>query len=56
MMQPISAGYNLDTNKYPRVHEWIERVKKETQPHFDQAHKVPMKLRATILNDQKSKL
>ncbi len=56
MMQPISAGYNLDTNRFPRVQDWMERVKKETQPHFDQTHKIPMRLRETILKDQKSKV
>ena len=55
MMQPISAGYNLDTNRFPRVQDWMERVKKETQPHFDDAHKIPLRLRETILKDQKSK-
>jgi hypothetical protein len=56
MMQPISAGYNLDTNRFPRVQDWMERVKKETQPHFDQTHKIPMRLRETILKDQQSKV
>jgi hypothetical protein len=56
MMQPIASGYNVDTNKFPRVQDWMERVKKETQPHFDEAHKVPMRLRAQILKDVKSKV
>lgn len=52
MMQPISAGYNLDVNRFPRVQDWMERVKNDTQPHFDQAHKIPMRLRETILKGQ----
>jgi hypothetical protein len=56
MMQPISAGYNLNTNKYPRVQDWMERVKKETQPHFDEAHKITTRLRESILKTEKSKV
>ncbi len=55
MMQPISCGYNLDTNKFPRVQDWMERVKKDTQPHFKDAHAVTMKLREKILKEEKAK-
>ncbi|UJR08685.1 hypothetical protein I4U23_012943 [Adineta vaga] len=54
MMQPISAGYNYDTEKFPRVQDWMERVKKETQPHFDQAHVVSMRLKEKVLQDEKA--
>ncbi|CAF0844614.1 unnamed protein product [Adineta steineri] len=52
MMQPISAGYNVDATKFPRVQDWMERVKNETQPHFDKAHTIPMRLRDTILKEK----
>lgn len=52
MMQPIAAGYNLDTTRFPRVQDWMDRVKKDTAPHFDQAHRIPMRLRETILKGQ----
>lgn len=45
MMQPLAAGYDLDANKYPRVNEWMARVKNETQPYFDEAHQIPMRMR-----------
>ncbi|CAF0819340.1 unnamed protein product [Adineta ricciae] len=48
MMQPISAGYDFDAKKFPRVQEWMERVKKETQPHFDQAHVFSMRLKKSM--------
>jgi hypothetical protein len=34
----------------------MERVKKETQPYFDQAHAIPMRMREGILKTEKSKL
>lgn len=52
MMQPIAGGYDLNTNKFPRVQDWMERVKKETQPHFDEAHQVALRLRETILKSK----
>lgn len=55
-MQPIAAGYNLNQEKFLRVYQWMERVKKETQPYFDQAHVFPMKMREGILKNEKSKL
>ncbi len=56
LMQPIAAGYNLNKDKFPRVFDWMERVKKETQPYFDQAHVIPMRMRDGILQNEKSKL
>lgn len=56
MMQPIAGGFDLDTKKYPRVHNWIERVKKETQPHFDESHAIVLRVREQILKSDKSKL
>lgn len=55
-MQPISAGYDFDTAKFPRVADWLTRVKKETQPYFDQAHRIPMLMREVFLQREKSKL
>jgi hypothetical protein len=55
-MQPIAVGYDLNKEKFPRVYDWMERVKKETQPFFDQAHLIPMRMRAGILKNEKSKL
>lgn len=56
MMQPVSAGYNLDVKKFPRVQDWMERVKKETQPHFDEAHAISMRLRDMILEQEKQRV
>ena len=56
MMQPIAAGYDLDTSKFPRVQDWMERVKKETQPHFDDAHAIARRMREKILQDEKRKI
>ena len=55
-MQPISAGYDLDTARFPRVHDWMERVKKDSQPHFDEAHVFSMRMREKVLKDERSKL
>ncbi|CAF0977324.1 unnamed protein product [Rotaria sordida] len=56
LMQPIAAGYDLDKQKFPRVYDWMERVKKETQPFFDQAHTFPMLLKTnnTLLKDKET--
>jgi len=56
MMQPLSVGYNVDTNKFPRVQDWMERVKKDTQPHFDEAHAIPMRMRERFVKEDKSKI
>ncbi|CAF0885165.1 unnamed protein product [Adineta ricciae] len=56
LMQPIAAGYNFDREKFSRVQDWMQRVKNETQPYFDETHAVPMRMRTAILKDQKSKL
>ena len=55
-MQPIIAGSNLNREAFPRVHDWMERVKKETQPYYDQAHQIAMRMRETVLKNEKSKL
>ena len=55
-MQPIAAGYDLNKEKFPRVYDWMIRVKSETQPYFDQAHMIPMRMRDGILKEKKSKL
>jgi hypothetical protein len=55
MMQPIAAGYDLNNKQYPRVHNWMEQVKKDTQPYFDDAHAMAMRLRKkTLLDENKS--
>ncbi|CAF4071118.1 unnamed protein product [Rotaria magnacalcarata] len=56
MMQPVSAGYRVDTAKFPRVQDWMERVKDQTQPHFDEAHAVAMRLREKILKEEKQNM
>ncbi len=56
LMQPIAAGYHLNKEKFPRVHNWMQQVKNETQPYFDQAHAIPMRMREGILKNEKSKL
>jgi hypothetical protein len=56
MMQPLSVGYNVDTNKFPRVQDWMERVKKDTQPHFDEVHAIPMRMRERFVKEEKSKI
>lgn len=55
MMQPVAAGYNVDKQKFPRVQDWMERVKNETQPYFDEAHAFSMRLRERILKEEKQK-
>ena len=45
MTQPIAGGYDVNGKEYPRVQDWMDRVKKETQPYFDEAHVIPMRLR-----------
>lgn len=45
MMQPIAAGYDLDTKKFPRVARWMENVQKETSPYFEESHSIIMRLR-----------
>ena len=56
MMQPVAAGYDLNATKFPRVYDWMERVKKETQPHFDNAHVVVAQVRKHAKKEEKSKL
>lgn len=56
LMQPIASGYDLNTTKFPRVADWVTRVKKETQPHFDRAHRYPMLMREVFARKEKSKL
>ena len=56
LMQPIAAGYDVNTEKFPRVSDWMIRVKKETQPVFDQAHQIILRMRESVLQKEKSKL
>ncbi|CAF1168290.1 unnamed protein product [Adineta steineri] len=56
LMLPIAAGYHLNQEKFPRVHDWMQRVKQETQPYFDEAHAASMRMRREILKNQNSKL
>ena len=55
MMQPLVCGYHVDEQKFPRVQDWMERVKKQTQPYFDEAHIVSMRLRDKVLKEEKQK-
>jgi hypothetical protein len=55
-MQPITAGYNLNKERFPRVSNWMERVKNETQPFFNDAHAISMRMRNILLKDELSKL
>lgn len=53
MMQPIAGGFDLDRSRFSKLHQWIENVKKQSQPFFDEAHSFPMKLRQKILDEEK---
>lgn len=55
-MQPIALGYEIDKEKYPRVYDWMERVKNETQPFYDQAHAILLRLRNALSKSENSKL
>lgn len=55
-MQPIAAGYDVDSEKFPRVSDWMKRVKNETQPFFDQAHQIILRMRESVSQKEKSKL
>lgn len=55
-MQPIAAGSDFPNDKYPRVAHWMEQVKQQTEPFYSEAHLIPMKMRETILKNEKSKL
>ena len=56
LMQPMAVGCRLDKENFPRVHSWMERVKRETQPYFDQAHAILMRTKDMILFNETSKL
>lgn len=55
MMQPIAAGYDLNRSEYPRLYDWMERVKAACQPHFDEAHRFPLTIRAKLIEENKKK-
>ncbi|CAF1088981.1 unnamed protein product [Didymodactylos carnosus] len=52
LMQPIGAGFDIDKANYPKVVAWFERVKSETQPFFDEAHKLNYRMRERVLEEQ----
>ena len=56
MMQPLITGEEFNAEKYPRVYQWIERVKKDTEPYFSEAHRIAMRMREMLLKDKISKL
>ena len=39
------AGYDPRT-EYPKVAAWLERVRKDLNPHYDEVHKVLNKVAA----------
>ena len=39
LMQVTISGRDIFAG-HPTLKQWIERVKKETQPYFDQAHQI----------------
>ena len=45
MMQPIATGYDVDPKAFPRVVQWMERVKKDTAPYFEESHAIIMRVR-----------
>lgn len=38
LMQPYAAGFDIRQSNFRRVRQWVERVKRETRPFFDEAH------------------
>lgn len=38
LMQPYAAGFDVRQSHFRRVRQWVERVKRETRPFFDEAH------------------
>lgn len=38
LMQPYAAGFDIRQSNLRRVRQWVERVKRETRPFFDEAH------------------
>ena len=55
-MQPLIAAEEFNAEKFPRVYQWIERVKKDTEPYFSEAHRIAMRMREMLLKEKKSKL
>ena len=43
-MQPYAAGFDVRQSSLRRVRQWIERVKRETRPFFDEANAEIMKI------------
>lgn len=44
LMQPYAAGFDVRQSSLRRVRQWIERVKRETRPFFDEANAEIMKI------------
>jgi len=44
LMQPYAAGFDVRQSDLRRVRQWIERVKRESRPHFDEANAEVMKI------------
>jgi len=44
LMQPYAAGFDVRQSNLRRVRQWIERVKRETRPFFDEANAEVMKI------------
>jgi len=38
LMQPYAAGFDVRQSPFRRLRQWVERVKRETRPFFDEAH------------------
>ncbi|XP_055846254.1 glutathione S-transferase theta-3-like [Episyrphus balteatus] len=43
LQQTTLSKYDVGRN-YPKIAEWIENVRQETNPHFDDAHKILYKI------------
>lgn len=49
------AGYEPRTGR-PILKAWLDRVREETNPFYDEAHKVLNKIASNALKEAKSKL
>jgi glutathione S-transferase len=41
------AGYEA-RSEYPKIAAWLERVRQEFNPHYDEAHKLLNKIAARV--------